>query len=115
MEIPVTTTDIPILVKMKIAGVLTTLVNHQNQYGTPATIQYTLKGRQLNKKETVSINYTLAQSTSDALYFLLPKSMLDTPGVVWIMTLQFAMDTITDHALSTFEIKVTKPEGVSRV
>lgn len=107
MEIKKGTSAIPIFVKIRIGGSVVTLSAHQAQYGTPSVIQYTLEWKSVDKSVTGSVNYDSGNSTSDALYFLLPATLFAKENMVYIAALKWQMDSIEDFGQENFEIKVT--------
>lgn len=98
--------DIPIAIQPRISGVIVTIAELLTNYDA-SSATYTLECQTTDKSDTLSIGTTSVGT--DTINFTLPEEMFDTAQRTWTCIMKMVFDTgLTDYALYTFEVQVTK-------
>jgi len=113
MEFKQGTGNVQIFVKPRQNGIVIPMATWTAQYGenTPTNGTYSLLAETADKTDSI----TIASSSIDAngMFFTLPSTMFENSQVNWTVILRFTLQSITDHSLYNFNIKVSKGDSVN--
>ncbi len=100
---------VPLYIKPRVNGVVITISAWEALYGGGAGV-YRLSAETADKTGTEDI---LGVADANGVLVILPSTMFDTAQRDWTAVMKFVINSITDHSLYNFDIKVTKPDSVN--
>lgn len=101
--------DVKLYIKPRVNGVVITVTAWEALYGGVTGV-YTLEAETADKTGTESI---IGADDANGVLFTLPASMFAIAQRDWTVVMKFVINSITDHSLYNFDIKVTKPDSVN--